>query len=105
MDLHRRAFLFAAAGALALPWLEQFAGSPAARRRMVLICAPLGFHPDYLFPEKAGRDYVATPYLEELAELRQDLTVVSGLCHVGGSSSFGHQATASFLTGAPGAGR
>jgi hypothetical protein len=43
--------------------------------------------------------------LELLKEFRGDYTVISGLAHAGMSSGFAHQATASFLTGVPGAGR
>jgi hypothetical protein len=72
---------------------------------MVCICAPLGLHPAYFFPEKAGKDYELTPYLEVLKDFRNDFTVVSGLSHAGMSPGFAHQASASFLTGAQGAGR
>jgi hypothetical protein len=72
---------------------------------MVCICAPLGLHPAYFFPEKAGKDYELTPYLEVLKDFRSDFTVVSGLSHAGTSPGFAHQASASFLTGAQNAGR
>src|SRR5262249_51898958 len=75
------------------------------RRRLVCICTPLGLHPPHFFPEKAGKDYALTPYLEVLKDFREDFTVVSGLAHAGMSPGFAHQASASFLTGAPGAGR
>jgi hypothetical protein len=107
MKVDRRHFLRAAAGSLTLPWLDAFAapGRPKPRQRMVCLCAPLGLHPAYLFPEKAGRDYAMTPYLEVLKDLREDFTIVSGLCHAGMNPGFAHQASASFLTGAQGAGR
>src|SRR5262249_2624115 len=105
-------FLRAAGVSLALPCLDYFAparafGAPAApvKRRMVCLCTPLGLHPEYFFPEKAGKDYETTPYLEVLKDLRSDYTVVSGLCHAGMSPGFAHQASASFLTGAQNAGR
>jgi hypothetical protein len=72
---------------------------------MVCICAPLGLHPPYFFPEKNGKDYELTPYLEVLEDFRSEFTVVSGLSHAGLSPGFAHQASASFLTGAQGAGR
>ncbi len=72
---------------------------------MVCICAPLGLYPPHFFPEKSGKDYELTPYLEELRDYRTDLTVISGLSHTGTNPGFAHQATASFLTGMPGAGR
>ncbi len=40
-----------------------------------------------------------------LKDYRDDMTVISGLEHAGMGSSFAHQASASFLTGVPGAGR
>jgi hypothetical protein len=107
MTLHRRQFLRAAGLSLALPCLDAFAADRKAQtpRRMVCICAPLGLHPAYFFPEKAGKDYELTPYLDILKDFRSDYTVVSGLSHAGMSPGFAHQASASFLTGAQGAGR
>src|SRR5262245_57066962 len=108
--LPRRQFLRAACVSLALPCLDVFAraGGRAAdtpRRRMVCLCTPLGLHPHYFFPEKAGKDYALTPYPEVLEAFRGEFTVVSGLSHAGMSPGFAHQASASFLTGAQGAGR
>lgn len=104
--ISRRRLLRAAGVGLALPWLECFqprtrAGEQAARppRRMVCICTPLGVHPPYFFPEKAGRDYALSPYLEPLAAFRDDFTVVSGLAHPDVGSS--HDSIFSFLTAAP----
>jgi hypothetical protein len=111
MTVHRRQFLRAAGVSLALPCLDAFSPGRARaeaaqpRRRMVCICTPLGLHPPYFFPEKDGKDYELTPYLEVLREFQGDFTVVSGLSHAGMSPGFAHQASASFLTGAQGAGR
>ena len=107
MMLNRRHFLRAATGSLVLPWLDAFAvpGRAKPKNRMVCLCAPLGLHPAYFFPEKAGKDYELTPYLDVIKDFREDFTVISGLCHAGNNPGFAHQATASFLTGAPGAGR
>lgn len=107
MSMTRRHFLRAAGIALALPPLESLAGGRGAepRRRLVCLCAPLGLHPAYFLPEKAGGDYALTPYLEVVKDFRKDFTIVSGLAHPGMSPGFAHQAAASFLTGAPGAGR
>ncbi len=104
----RRHFLRTAGISLALPWLDKFSVVRAAApvpRRMICICAPLGFYPEHFFPGQKGRDYALSPYLELLKEHRDDFTVISGLQHAGMGSSFAHQASASFLTGAPGAGR
>jgi hypothetical protein len=107
MNIPRRTFLRVAGISLALPWLDAFAtgGKAKVPRRMVCICAPLGLHPPNFFPEKTGRDYELTPYLEMLRDFREDFTVISGLAHAGMSSGFAHQASAAFLTGVPGAGR
>lgn len=111
MPAHRRSFLRAAGVSLALPALGGLAPRDARAadakppRRMVCICAPLGLHPDYFFPQQAGTGYELTPYLEVLKEFRNEFTVVSGLSHAGMSPGFAHQASASFLTGAQNAGR
>lgn len=108
MNLRRRTFLRAAGVSLALPCLDAFRakGADAApRRRMICICTPLGLHPEYFFPVKDGKEYESTPYLDVLKDFRSEFTVVSGLCHAGMSPGFAHQASASFLTGAQGAGR
>ncbi|MEM7015685.1 MAG: DUF1552 domain-containing protein [Verrucomicrobiota bacterium] len=107
MKIQRRQFLRASGISLALPWLDVFAAADADAppRRMVCICAPLGIHPDYFFPKQAGSNYEFSPYLEIVEEFRDQFSVVSGLEHAGMSSGFGHQASASFLTGIPGAGR
>jgi hypothetical protein len=111
MRFTRRQVLRSAGVALALQCLDAFspirasAGAMQPRRRMVCICAPLGLRPDNFFPEKSGKDYEFTPYLELLKDYRDDFTVISGLSHTGMSSGFAHQSSASFLTGIPGAGR
>lgn len=111
MKIQRRSFLNATGITLALPWLGTFAASPKRLsvdqppRRMVCICAPLGLHPDNFFPQETGKNYKLSPYLELLEDYREDMTVISGLAHSGMGSSFAHQASASFLTGVPGAGR
>ena len=116
MTIPRRTFIRAAGISLALPWLDAFAADPPPNRqtpntkrqpprRIVCICAPLGLHPDNFFPAQTGKDYALSPYLEILKEFRDEFTVISGLAHAGMSSGFAHQASASFLTGVPGAGR
>ena len=111
MKIHRRRFLKAAGVSLALPCLDVFSiargaeGAGKPRQRMVCICTPLGLYPPHFFPEKVGKDYELPPYLELLQDYRDDFTVISGLSHAGMSSGFAHQASASFLTGIPGAGR
>jgi hypothetical protein len=111
MQTSRRHFLRTTGIALALPCLSAFSSvrgadkEPAPRRRMICICTPLGLHPPHFFPEKTGKDYELTAYLEMIKDYRDDFTVISGLSHAGQNPGFAHQATASFLTGAQGAGR
>jgi hypothetical protein len=108
MQTSRRRFLRAAGVSLALPWLDAFipAGAHGAAvagppRRMICICAPLGFFPGNFIPQEPGRNYALSPYLEVLSEFRDDFTVISGLAGISG----GHQAISGFLTGVPGAGQ
>lgn len=102
MHATRRNFLKATGVTLALPFLESIApAAPATKipRRMVCINTPLGLHPAHFFPQKAGKDYELTPYLEVLKELRDDFTVISGLTHPDIGPS--HDSNFSFLTAAP----
>ncbi len=102
--ISRRTFLRGTGVALALPWLEGML--PTSRgaeteipRRMVAIETNMGILPQMFFPEKAGRDYEATPYLQKLADVRDQLTVFSGVSHPGVTG--GHAAEKCFLTGTP----
>jgi len=108
MKTSRRQFLRAAGVSLALPCLDAFVPTSARgaafageRRRMICICAPLGFYPGNFIPKETGKDYKPSPYLELLSEYRGDFTVISGLAGITG----GHQAIAGFLTGVPRAGQ
>ncbi len=112
MNIRRRTFIRSTGISLALPGLNIFAddregaiGTLQPPRRMICICTPLGLHPDNFFPTQSGKDYALSPYLDILKDYRDEFTVISGLAHAGMGSSFVHQASASFLTGAPGAGR
>ncbi len=102
--LHRRHFLRGAGVALALPWLEAMrvraAVSPVPRR-FFGICNNLGLLPEKFFPaaDSTGSNYQPSPYLEHLAEYRQDFTVFSGVWHP--DVDGGHPADNCFLTAAP----
>jgi len=105
-SLFRRTFLKAAGTTLALPWLEAmrpaFAKAEAAKkipRRMVAIETNMGIMPQFFFPEKSGRDYALTPYLEKLAAHRGQMTVFSGTSHPGVTGA--HAAEKCFLTATP----
>jgi|SRR5262245_3017878 len=104
MQLSRRTFLRAAGVSLALPWLDAMVPGRALAadvgpRRMVCICTPLGLHAPQFFPEKPGKDFALTPYLDVLKDFRDDFTVVSGLSHPDIGHS--HDSIYSFLTAAP----
>ena len=86
--LSRRHFLRGSGAALlGLPFLEAmvptFAQAAPAQppQRFVAMCATLGFHTPFLVPEKAGKNYALTPYLERIKSHRDDFTVFSGLSH------------------------
>jgi hypothetical protein len=102
--LSRRTFLRAAGVSLALPHLEAMgplraAGGPDVPRRMVCVETNMGILPQYFFPEKAGKDYAPTPYLERLKPFRDQFTVLSGTSHPGVGGA--HAAEKCFLTGTP----
>ena len=103
--LNRRHFLRGAGVTLGLPFLECLAprGRAASNaqpiRRMVCICTPLGLHTPNLYPKETGKEYALTPYLEPLAEFKNDFSVISGLSHPDVGSS--HDSIYSFLTAAP----
>ena len=60
---------------------------------------PLGLYAPYFFPEKTGRDYEATRYLKPLQQHREQLTVFSGMSHVGYPAT--HDTQYALFTGAP----
>lgn len=104
--VHRRNFLRGLGVSLALPWLEGLARGASATeaveppRRMLLISNNLGVLPARFFPQNAGRDYELSPYLKELADFRNDFTVISGLSHP--DVNGGHSTENCFLTAARG---
>jgi hypothetical protein len=90
---------------MALPLLDAmrpaFAAEPAddVPRRMVAIETNMGILPQFFFPEGAGKEYKASPYLERLADHRARMTVFSGVSLPGVTG--GHTAERCFLTGTP----
>jgi len=104
-SLDRRAFLKGMGVSLSLPLLD--AMTPAFARtlagppkRFVAMCAGLGFHAPHLFPEKAGRDYGLTPYLEKIKGHVKDFTIMSGLSHPEQNGNNGHASEMTWLTSA-----
>ncbi len=102
----RRRFLRTSGVALALPLLDSFqpaSAKPADSQppqRMLLISNNLGVLPKQFFPQQTGRDYQLSPYLAELADFRDDFTVISGLSHP--DVDGGHSTENCFLTSARG---
>ena len=105
--LNRRTFLRSGGVALSLPLLDAMlprlrAAGASARppKRVVFACCTLGIHGPNLFPTKTGADYEPTPYLEPLAELRNQFTVFSGLSHPEQAGANGHSSEMTWLTSA-----
>lgn len=103
--LSRRTFLRGAGVAIALPLLDSMTpafardGARKVPRRLIGLETNMGILPQFFFPEKAGKDYAATPYLQKLAAFRNDMTVFSGVSLPGVTG--GHAAEKCFLTGTP----
>src|SRR4051812_37266446 len=102
--LSRRTFLRGTGVAMALPLLDAMrpalgAAAAAVPRRMVCIETNMGILPQFFFPEKSGRGYPLSPYLERLAAFRDHMTVFSGVSHPGVTGA--HAAEKCFLTGTP----
>ncbi len=107
--LSRRQFLHGAGIVLSLPLLDSMlptfaranTTTAAAKkpRRMLAVCNNLGLLPDQFFPTQTGRGYALSPYLQHLAQHREDFTVFSGVSHP--DVDAGHPADVCFLTAAP----
>jgi hypothetical protein len=103
----RRTFLRGLGITLGLPMLECMtplfarAAQPPTPKRMLVIANNLGVLPKNFFPATTGRDYALSPYLEMLAEVRNEFSVFSGLSHPGVNG--GHSTDNCFLTSARGA--
>ncbi len=106
--LSRRQFLRGTGIVLSLPLLDSMlptfaraASTASAKkpRRMLAVCNNLGLLPDQFFPTETGRDYALSPYLQHLAQHRDDFTVFSGVSHP--DVDAGHPADVCFLTAAP----
>jgi hypothetical protein len=103
----RRTFLRGLGVTLGLPMLECMtpvfarAAQPPTPKRMLVIANNLGLLPKNFFPATTGSDYVLSPYLDLLAEVRNEFSVFSGLSHPGVTG--GHSTDNCFLTSARGA--
>ncbi len=105
----RRRFLQGCGVTLSLPWLESLAtrNAQAAAEdkppvRAAFIYFPNGVWEKGWNPEAEGKDYQLTPSLQPLADLRDDVLVLTGLDKKNSHGGDGHYAkTANFLTGMP----
>lgn len=105
--ISRRTLLRGAGAALALPWLEAMApraalasGTASAPVRMAFLFMPNGVHPKFWTPEGTGSDFSLSPTLEPLAEVRDQITVLTNLWHRNSNTGDGHYVkTSGFLTG------
>ncbi len=103
--LDRRTLLRAAGVSLALPVLEAMTPAFAAEKpspfakRFVGVSLSLGLHSPYLVPQGEGTDYVPSPYLKGIQDIRDEFTVVSGSSHPGVTG--GHNAEGSIFSACP----
>src|SRR5262245_55659957 len=105
--ISRRAALRGIGATLALPWLEAMipgrrayaSESAASPVRMAMLYMPNGVNGDKWTPQGQGRDFTLSPTLEPLAELKNDILVLTNLWNRGSEASEGHYVkTSGFLT-------
>ena len=105
-SLDRRFFLKGTGAAVALPFLSSMvpafgkSSDNVAPRRFLAINAGLGYHGPYFFPEKAGKDYKLSPYLNYLKDYKNKFTVFSGVSHKEQNGNNGHASGMTLLTSA-----
>jgi hypothetical protein len=104
--LSRRTLLRGAGVALTLPMLDAMTpafaaggGDPAQARRFVGVSLSLGLHNPNLVPATEGTDYRPSRYLQPLADIRDEFTVISGSSHPGVTG--GHTAEGSIFSACP----
>lgn len=87
------------------PMLSAVAAMPgknaeSSPKRFVALCATLGFHAPFLFPDQEGSEYEPSPYLQRIKEHRDHFTVFSGLSHPNQQGNNGHASQLTWLTSA-----
>jgi hypothetical protein len=100
MIVNRRTFLKGIGATLALPYLESLA-APAAERpvRMAVLYLANGVHSDAWMPNGKGRGFALSPTLSPLANVKDDLLVLSELWNKASNTGDGHYVkTGGFLT-------
>lgn len=103
VKVDRRHLLRGTGAALALPWLESLATAttPTSEKpkRFVAMYHTNGVNPFKWYPSTAGQKYEMPENLALLKDLRNDLTVFSGLAHFRSPQSAGHWGLSNLLTG------
>jgi hypothetical protein len=106
--ISRRTMLRGLGATLALPWLEAMlpgsrlhaAAAPSRPPvRMAVLYMANGVNQDKWTPEGAGREFTLSPTLEPLADLKDELLIVTNLWNQASQASEGHYVkTSGFLT-------
>lgn len=107
VHLSRRTMLRGAGVMLGLPLLEamsprrSWAGTvPQVPKRLAVLYMPNGVHPGAWTPLGQGRDFVLSPTLLPLQDLRNEILVMTNLWHKNSNYGDGHYVkTSGFLTG------
>ena len=91
--LTRRTLLRGAGAAVGLPWMEAMAAGKGTAKppvRMAAMYMPNGVREDMWTPEGAQRDFRLSPTLEPLADLQDQLLVLTNLWNPGSVGGDGH---------------
>jgi hypothetical protein len=105
--ISRRTVLRDTSAMIALPWLNAMlprtaraSAESTAPKRMVCVYTPNGVCNEQWYPKKYGADFEFSPILSPLKPLRDQVSVLSGLCHLNHAGRHGHNGADVFLTGA-----
>ncbi len=108
-SMRRRDFLRGSSALLALPWLESLAARAARAGevpvadppvRLCVLYQPNGVNADRWAVKGEGAAFELSPTLAPLADLKSEITVLSGLWHSAAAGGDGHYVkTGAFLTG------
>ena len=94
-ELSRRAFLGGAACSIALPYLEAMVPSVQRAKaagdnpvRLMYVYVPNGLIRTNFTPQNTGAGYTMTPMLADLADVRDEFSVLSGLSNKPGAGYY-----------------
>ncbi|MGI9241975.1 MAG: DUF1552 domain-containing protein, partial [Verrucomicrobiales bacterium] len=100
--ISRRSFIRGAGASLALPWMDSMAlgKSDETPVRMACLFMPNGVHPKAWTPQGRGSKFELSPILQPLADVRDDILVLSNLRNKASNTGDGHYVkTSGWLTG------